>query len=250
MREILGTTAFFLALGVALTGCGSHSHPRPESLSTGPPPGPVLGRVLPAEYRLHVGDRVSLLVLDQADLSVTVPVSPDGLIHAPGAGPVPAAGRTTEEIAADLRDKLRRILRYPEVSVILSAYADQVVYVFGEVHSPGAGTYVPQMTALHALGNAGGVNNRANLHSVLVLRRGGPTELDVYRVDLDDAVDGEPQARDLFLQPFDVVYVPRSWIGEVNVFADRFFRQNIAPFTAYIEGWEAFHLDRIRTYAK
>jgi hypothetical protein len=45
------------------------------------------------------------------------------------------------------------------------------------------------------------------------------------------------------LQPNDVVYVPRTFIANLNVFVDKFIRQNIAPFAAYITGWQALHVD-------
>ncbi len=225
-------------------GCSS-GHARPE---LGPPAvGESGGRILPAAYHLQVGDELVIHILDEPDLSGAVKVRPDGMISGNGIGDVPAAGRTVPEVTAALKAEYERILRYPDLSVVLSRYAAQQVYVFGEVRQGGAVDYTPNMTALHALGAAAGPSTSANLHSALVLRRAGPQELEVYRVDLDMAVDGEAAAQDIFLQPFDIVFVPRSWIGEVNVFVDKFVRQNIAPFTAYIEGWRAFHLNEVRT---
>lgn len=244
VRGVLFFIAAVAILVAAGGGCGS-GHPRPESGS------PVVadggGRVLPAAYHLQVGDELVVHLLDQPDLSGTVKVRPDGMISAHGIGEIQAAGRTVPEVTSSLEAEYARILRYPDVSVVLSNYAAQQVYVLGEVRQGGAVDYTPNMTALHALGAAAGPSTAANLHSALVLRRAGPQELEVYRVDLDMAVDGEAAAQDIYLQPFDIVFIPRSWIGEVNVFVDHFIRQNIAPFTAYIEGWRAFHLNEVRT---
>ncbi len=244
MRAILIMSVGAMLWAAGLSGCGSN-HPVPATDL--PPAAPDGGRPLPAAYALQVGDELTIHILDQPELSGAVRVRPDGMVSARGIGDVLAAGRTVPELSAALRSAYGRILRYPDVSVTLSDYAELQIYVFGEVRQGGSITYAPNMTALHAVGAAAGVSQRANLHSVLILRRTGPQSLDVYRVDLDQAVDGEARARDLYLQPYDIVYVPRSWIGEINVFVDRFIRQNIAPFTAYIEGWRAFHMDQLRT---
>lgn len=245
VRRILGPSGTLFFLAAVLWGCSNA--PRPEPVSV-PEQAPSQGRALPAQYHLQVGDEISILILDQPTLGGTVKVRPDGKISAPGTGEIQAAGRTLGEVTASVRSSLRRILRYPDVSLMLTDYADQLVYVFGEVEVPGAHSYVPNMTALHALGAAAGVTTRAKLGSVLVLRRSGPTELEVYRIDLADAVHGRPEARDLFLQPYDVVFIPRTLIAEINIFVDQFIRQNIAPFTAYIQGWRAFHMSDIHTY--
>jgi protein involved in polysaccharide export with SLBB domain len=244
VRGFLFLTMVAALLAAVGGGCGS-GHPRPEP--NGAAVGANGGRALPGAYRLQVGDELAIHILDEPDLGGTVKVRPDGKISAKGVGDVVAVGCTVPELTAALTAEYERILRYPDLSVVLSNYAALQVYVFGEVRQGGAIDYMPNMTALHALGAAAGPNTTANLHSALVLRRTGPQEIEVYRVDLDKAIDGEAAAQDIFLQPYDIVYVPRSWIGEVNLFVDKFIRQNIALFTAYIEGWRAFHLDELRT---
>jgi len=228
-----------------LTGCGGH--PEPAAV-------PVLGAQAPpplAEYKLQVGDELNVMVVGQPDFSRIVKVRPDGWLSTPGAGEIEASGRTVAEVTEDIRTGLRRLVRYPDVSVMLNNYAPLQVYVFGEVKLPGAHPYVQNMTALHAVGAAAGPLNTGRLSGAVVLRRTGPNALDVYPVDLDRAVDGEAAARDLYLQPNDVIYIPRTLIADVNLFVDKFIRQNIAPFTAYITGWQALHVDelswRVRT---
>lgn len=254
VQRMLITFGLLALLAIVGSGCGSGHLPPPGAVTYADPaiadaaPYETPAPVAQHPYRMHIGDTLTLFILGHPDLSGPVKVRPDGMITVPGAGDIQAAGQTMPELTEAVRVELRRILRYPDVSLMLSDYTDLQVYVFGEVRIPGAHTYVPEMTALHALGAAAGVTNRGGLHSVLVLRRGGPTELEVYRIDLDDAIDGEAIARDLVLEPFDVVVVPKSIIGEVNVFVERFIRQNIAPFTAYIEGWRAFHIEEINGY--
>jgi len=234
-----------LLLIAVLAGCGGHPEPAavPVAGAQAPPP--------QAEYRLQVGDELNLMVVGQPDFSRIVKVRPDGWLSAPGAGEIEASGRTVAEVTEEVRTNLRRLIRHPEVSVMLTTYAPLQVYVFGEVKSPGAHPYVQNMTALHAVGAAAGPLNTGRLSGAVVLRRTGPNALDVYPVDLDQTIDGEAAARDLYLQPNDVIFVPRTLIADLNLFVDKFIRQNIAPFTAYITGWQALHVNelswRVRT---
>jgi protein involved in polysaccharide export with SLBB domain len=224
-----------LLLLATVAGCGGHPQPipMPPTQEEAPPP--------ETEYLLRVGDELNLMVVGQGDFSGILKVRPDGKLTAPGVGELTAAGRSVAEVTEGVRSGLRRLIRHPEVSLMLTSYAQQLVYVFGEVRTPGAHPYLPNMTALHAIGAAGGPQNTGKMSRVLVLRRTGPNALDVYPLDLEQTVDAVPGARDVYLRPYDVVFVPRTFIAEVNLFVDKFIRQNIAPFTAYIEGWRAFH---------
>ncbi len=242
MRRIAGLIISCIALG-----CGA-SGPPPGSLSSAAQAPPAL-QPLPDAYRLRIGDELSILVLDQPELSGTAKVMPDGQLTAPGVTvPLTAAGRTVPEVRESVRDGLARILRYPDVSVMLRSYVAQQIYVFGEVRSPGTKAYTPQMTALHALGVAAGGTQIAKLSNVFVLRRTGPTEMDVYRLDLSDALHGQAQARDLYLEPYDVVFVPRTVVGNINLFLRQWIGNNMVPVAAYLEGWRAFHVEDWRSY--
>ena len=64
-------------------------------------------------------------------------------------------------------------------------------------------------------------------------------------VNLEQAADGNVTAQDMFLKPYDVVYVPRTWISDVNLFVEQYVRRMIAPFTFYIEGWKAFNMKEV-----
>ena len=218
-----------------------------------PPPTPPPGaegalrptRILPAEYRLVVGDELRVSVLGSPDLNGVVTLGPDGMISPIAAGEILAANRTVPEITAELRERLGRILRYPDVSVMLNRFADQMIYVLGEVNLTGSHRYVPNMTALHALAAARGPKKTGRLSNVLVLRRTGPSELDVYKVNLEAPLDGDVHSRDMFLEPYDIVFIPRSIIGEINKFVELVFRENISALYFYSEGWRAFHMDRL-----
>jgi len=239
-----------LCLAALAVGCGSSPTPdlglRAASAADSVW-APSDGREMPTEYRLNMDDEISIRVVGHPEFEDVVKVRPDGKISAPGVGDIEAAGHTVSEVSESLRAELRRVLRYPDVSLILTDHAEQLVYVMGEVFGAGAQTYMPDMTALHAIGAAAGPRTSGKMSGVLVLRRTGPSELEVYRVNLAAATSGNVTARDIYLQPYDIVYVPRTFIANVNVFVDHFFKQNLAAFTFYIAGWRAFHMDETST---
>jgi protein involved in polysaccharide export with SLBB domain len=196
----------------------------------------------PAAYRLGVGDGLEILVLGQPDYSKTVKVRPDGAITAPAAGTVFALGRTPEEVGQEIQEKLATYIRHAVVNLMVSDFGDQKVFVLGEVALPGERTFYKGMSVIQALAQAGGLKPSGKAGNVVVLRRTGADEARFMTVDVADALKNKPGGSDMALRPFDIVYVPRSFIGDVNVFVDQYFRQNIAPFTLYLEGWNAFNI--------
>ena len=62
-------------------------------------------------------------------------------------------------------------------------------------------------------------------------------------MDTRDPLKGKHLEKDLPLKPFDIVYVPRTFIGSVGVLLDQYFAQLTPPFSLYMVGWNAFHVD-------
>jgi len=233
----------------------------PDTTWTSPPNGPKTGEQPPstppnqaarpdstARYLLGVGDELTVTVIGQPELSRVIRVLPDGSITYPGVeGTLFVLGRTPEEAGLMLKEKLGRLLRYPELQLMVTAFGAQLVYVMGEVEIPGDHEWHKGMTALQALAQAGGFKSTGKGNSVVVVRRTGPDSADVYQLDLRHALEQGGAASDLAVQPFDIIYVPRTFIANFNLVVDQWLRQNISPFTLYIEGWNAFHINSTRT---
>jgi hypothetical protein len=81
---------------------------------------------------------------------------------------------------------------------------------------------------------------------VIVLRRLGPEKAVAFRLDLREPLRGKNLQKDLPIKPFDIIYVPKTFIASVDVLMDQYFRQLSPPFTLYIDGWNAFHIDQTR----
>lgn len=108
------------------------------------------------EYRLDVGDRIRVTVLEQPTLSGEFAVGPSASLSLPLVGRVNAQGLTTDALETLLAERLVRIggLREPKVSIEMVAF--RPFYVLGAVESPGQYAFVPEMTVLHAISLAGG----------------------------------------------------------------------------------------------
>jgi hypothetical protein len=81
--------------------------------------------------------------------------------------------------------------------------------------------------------------------NVILMRRTGPSSLAVRKVQLNRAIKQGVAAQDPFVRRFDIVYVPKTTIGNVNQFVDQFFGSIKTVSEAYIFGWEAFNIERV-----
>jgi protein involved in polysaccharide export with SLBB domain len=192
----------------------------------------------PEAYLLGVGDDVQVSVLSAPELSGLAKVRPDGAITIRGAGMIHALGRTPEDVGREAEEKLGGILRHARVDLSVLSFGEQRVFVMGEVEQPGDKPYYKGMSALQAVAAAGGLSNTGQSKSVLVLRRTGSDAAEVRRLDLGLSLKGE-SGPDVVLHPYDIVFVPRTFIARANIAVDQYVRQMIAPLTLYLEGWRA-----------
>ena len=221
---------FVILVVAVLTACAKH------------PPADVLapGRFQPwdaslEEYRLRPGDELDVRLIHNPEFSDRVIVSPDGQISMPLVGFVPAAGRTPRELQAELQGRFRRELRQPDVSVIPRTFAQQRVFIGGEVGTPGVYDLPSQIGVLQAVITAGGFRPTAREDGVILIRRTPQNRPAMRLVNVESMLDRGALDEDIPLQPFDVVFVPRSGIAQVGWFVDQFIRQvlPVQPGIAY-----------------
>lgn len=118
-----------------------------------------------APYHLDAGDRLRVVVYGQEGLTNTYAIGTGGSITMPLIGAVPARGRTTAGLAAEIAAKLRKgFIREPSVAVEIEAY--RPFFILGEVAAPGQYPYVPNMTVESAVAIAGGFSPRARRDQV------------------------------------------------------------------------------------
>ena len=184
---------------IALSAC---------AVPTGPPPEdqPVAG--YSGEYRIGIGDTLNISVWREDDLSVTVPVRPDGKISTPLAGEIEVGDKTPEEVKSTITQRLSTYIRDPYVTVIVTNMgSDQYrsrVRVTGAVRAPLSAPYRQGMTVLDVVLEAGGLNEYANASKATLYRKNG----DRIPIDLKGILNRGDMRTNYPLSPGDVVTVP------------------------------------------
>src|SRR5262249_44129858 len=116
--------------------------------------------VIQNEYRIGPGDSLNIFVFNQPELTVTVPVRPDGLVSTPPVENMQAAGKTPSELGRDMEKVLAEYVRTPKVNVIVQnfvgTYGDQIRVVGQAVH-PQSLPYRNGMTVLDVMIAVGGL---------------------------------------------------------------------------------------------
>jgi protein involved in polysaccharide export with SLBB domain len=174
------------------------------------------------DYVLQARDVLDIKVYNLPELSVTLAIRPDGKIAVPLLNEVDAAGMTPARLSETLTEGYKSEFRNPRVTVIVRSFSNQNVYIGGEVDKPGLIPLTGQITVLQAILQAGGVKQSAKEKGVILLRNDGHGKPQVRHLSLKELVKGEP---DIPLQPFDVVYVPKSRIASVDKWVDQHIRQ-------------------------
>ncbi|TMB02797.1 MAG: hypothetical protein E6J70_06500, partial [Deltaproteobacteria bacterium] len=161
--------------------------------------------------------------LYQPDMNEHVPVRPDGRISLPAAGEIAVVGMTPSDLERLVVERSSAHLRDPEVSIIVTKLGEQRVYIGGEVAKPGYVVLAPDMTPLQAVLQSGGFKRTAKLESVLLLTPGTDGTFSAARVDMGQVVNRGVAER-VRLHPNDVVYVPPTWIADMDNVVDEYVR--------------------------
>ena len=175
-------------------------------------------------YSVVVGDVIDIQFAFHPELDTVATVRSDGHVGVPLLGEFRAAGLTTRELREDLLSRASVSYREPTVSVMIREMAVRRVYVGGEVDDPGYVRLRPGMTSLRAIVERGGLKNTAKADSVLLVRWHGPGAYEVDRLDLKAMIDDGDASDDALLGPNDVVFVPRTWIADANIWIDQYIR--------------------------
>ncbi|HYD98057.1 MAG TPA: polysaccharide biosynthesis/export family protein [Alphaproteobacteria bacterium] len=209
--------ALLAGLALALAGCAQNALvpleptglPRSAML---PPAGgaPTAAPPVRTDYVLAVGDELELKFFFNPELNERVTIRPDGRISLQLVDDVPAEGLTASALAARLEAAYAAEVRQPNVAVIVRSFANQRVFVGGEVRRPGAQPLAGRLTLLQALLAAEGPTEAAGSDKVVVTRRGPGGQPQVLTVNARRLLDGADPAADIELQPLDVVTVPRA----------------------------------------
>jgi len=160
------------------------------------------------DYRLAPGDKLRIEVYKDPQLSQALQIRPDGKVTLPLLGDIAASGLTPLELRDRVATQLKEYVTNPVVTVIVVETTPVLVYVMGEVGTPGSIPMKGQMTVLQALAMAGGFREFANTKRIRILRKpaNGSKAVETIKFDYNAAVKGEQGP--VFLSPGDMVVVP------------------------------------------
>jgi len=208
-------------IAILVSACQSISH-RESSDPAEPdvPPRTHLGKA----YFLAQGDILDVIIHTAPELNRTLTIAPDGHLHVPYAGAIPAAGLPLESVRDQIQEALSRELRDPDLDLLLISTVAPRIYVGGDVADPGMFDLTEKINPLQAIQMAGGVAATGQPHTILLLRRLAQGRSKSVIFDLKAGADGPVPVDWSPLRGFDLVYVSRERIADQDAFVRQYLR--------------------------
>ena len=210
----IATLAF---LAVFLTACGGGApavkpvaaQKAPQSAASAPrgndPSSP--------DYIIGPGDSLQVFVWGNPDLSVTVPVRPDGRISTPLVEDVKASGKTPSQLAREMERRLAKYIKQPVVTVTVTQFVgrnSEQIRVVGQVNNPQTLPYKERLTLLDVMISVGGLNDFAAGNRATIVREVNGKKVTIP-VRLADLMNKGDISANVDMKPGDILIVPESW---------------------------------------
>ena len=163
-------------------------------------------------YVIGAGDNLNIIVWRNPELSLSVPVRPDGKVSAPLVDELVAQGKTSTEVARDIEKKLSTYVRDPVVTVIVTSFVgpySEQIRVVGEAAKPQFLPYKQKMTLLDVMIAVGGLTDFADGNGASILRSAEGNKQ--YAVRLKDLVKRGDVSANVEMRPGDILIIPQSF---------------------------------------
>jgi polysaccharide export outer membrane protein len=209
---IPGLVAAWLATACAAVAAEAEpTAPAQPAVPAEAPTPPAAGTT--SQYVIGPGDTIQVFVWRNPELSVTVPVRPDGKISSPLVEDLVVVGKTPAQVARAVEQVLAEYVRSPQVNIIVTNAASTFsqVKVIGQVKSPQSVAFREGMTVLDLMLAVGGLSDFAAGNRAKLLRKdenGKPVEL---KVRLNDLLERGKMNDNHALRPGDVLVVPEAF---------------------------------------
>jgi polysaccharide export outer membrane protein len=194
--------ALATAATLALSGCASTG----QAIAVG-------GTVTNPDYLVGPGDSLNIIVWRNPEVSMSVPVRPDGKITTPLVEDLPAAGKTSTELARDIEKTLAKFIQQPVVTVIVTSFVgnySEQIRVIGQAAKPQALPYRRDMSLMDVLIAVGGVTEFASGNKASIIRTVDGRQ-QKFNVRLDDLIKDGDISANTPMRPGDVLVIPESF---------------------------------------
>ena len=176
------------------------------------PPAPMEAADAEYNYVIGAGDSVNIVVWRNPELSMSVPVRPDGKITTPLVEDLPAMGKDATTLARDIEKELSKFIREPVVTVIVTGFVgpfSEQIRVVGEAGKPQILAYKQKMTLLDVMIAVGGMTEFADGNAATILRTSEGNKQ--YSVRIKDLIKRGDVSANVEMRPGDVLIIPQSW---------------------------------------
>jgi polysaccharide biosynthesis/export protein len=195
------------------------------------------------EYKINAGDKLSVKMFYNPELNQEVTVRPDGRITLQLVNEVKAVGMTPAKLSEVLAESYAKYLaQAPEISVAVNTFAGNRIFIGGQVGGGaggggGGGGGIRELdgptTVLQEITLAGGFKDDGDRNHVILVRRGEDNKPIYICLDIEKAMNGKDPSQDVYLQPYDMIIVPRTGIGDVDVWVDQYLAKTVGVFSGY-----------------
>lgn len=197
-----------------------------------PPPAPQTE----GPYRLGIGDVLEISVYGEEGSLSHVPVDPSGHISYRLVGSIPAAGRTIDEVRADLQQRIAKDLRHALVTIVPERFGSRTFSILGQVRVPGTYPIEGRMTVFDALACGGGLmsgafrNSTADLYDLphaTLLRHGK-----VVPVDFEALIQQGDASQDVPLESGDILTIPSALVRNIYILGEVYYPRTVGMVTS------------------
>jgi protein involved in polysaccharide export with SLBB domain len=198
-----------------------------------------------SDVLLGPGDTIEIKFLYTPDLNELQTIRPDGKIALHLIGEIYIQGKTPSQLRQELTVLYAKELKNYDISVHVRSLSTKRIYIGGEVMRPGFVDTPRRLNIMEALMEAGWVErDTAGLSNVIVIRYKQDKRYD-YSININSVLKGNESSL-FYLEPYDIVYVPKKKIAKVNLFVDQYI-DGIIPdsvFSAFTV-WREYLMLRI-----
>lgn len=196
-------------------------------------------------YVIGPGDVLEINVWRHPDLNTQATVRPDGKVSFPLIEEIYACNISPSALKKEIAKKLSKFIQDPEVTVNVLTFQSKKFFVMGEVNMPGVYPFEGSEGAFEAISKAGGYKqNTAALKSVMLIRKGYSSKPEVLRLNIYKLITKGDLSQDVKLDAADIIFVPKTFIADIDTFIDQFFTKTDPVLKYYLDIYDVKHPGR------